>query len=56
MNNNLDHLTEYPFQYLSDLLKDIEKEADNIKSYNSPEFPVSKQLIETIVSFVKKQP
>lgn len=43
-------------QNMNHILKDIEKEADNIKSYNSPEFPVSKQLIETIVSFVKKQP
>jgi pimeloyl-ACP methyl ester carboxylesterase len=41
-------------QNMNHILKDIEKEADNIKSYNSPEFPVSKQLIETIVSFVKK--
>ena len=43
-------------QNMNHILKDIQKEADNIKSYNSPEFPVSKQLIETIVSFVKKQP
>lgn len=42
-------------QNMNHILKDIQKEADNIKSYNSPEFPVSKQLIETIVSFVKKQ-
>ena len=43
-------------QNMNHILKDIQKEADNIKSYNSPEFPVSKQLIETIVSFIKKQP
>ncbi len=43
-------------QNMNHILKDIQKEADNIKSYNSPKFPVSKQLIETIVSFVKKQP
>ena len=43
-------------QNMNHILKDIQKEADNIESYNSPEFPVSKQLIETIVSFVKKQP
>ena len=43
-------------QNMNHILKDIQKEADNIKSYNSPEFPVSKQLIEIIVSFVKKPP
>ena len=26
MNKQLDFLTEYPFQYLSDLLKDIKKD------------------------------
>lgn len=35
-------------------LKHIEKDEDNYKSYTTPEFPISKKLIETIVSFVKK--
>ena len=30
MNNYLDFLTEYPFQYLSDLLKDIKKAPEEI--------------------------
>ncbi|MFK8058721.1 MAG: alpha/beta hydrolase family protein [Polaribacter sp.] len=39
---------------MNHVLKNIENEEDNLKSYNNPDFPVSKQLIQTIVSFVKK--
>ena len=30
MNNQLNYLTEYPFQYLSNLLKEIKKEPEEI--------------------------
>jgi pimeloyl-ACP methyl ester carboxylesterase len=40
---------------MNHILKDIQKEEDNIKSYSAPEFPISKELIETIVSFIKKE-
>ena len=43
-------------QNMNHILKDIQKEEDNIKSYSAPAFPVSKKLIETIVSFIKKTP
>ena len=43
-------------QNMNHILKDIQNEEDNIKSYSSPEFPISKKLIETIVSFIKKTP
>ena len=39
---------------MNHVLKDIQKEEDNIKSYYSSEYPISKELIKTIVSFVKK--
>mgnify|MGYP001052755806 FL=1 len=39
---------------MNHVLKNIEKEESNMKSYFSPDFPISEQLIETIVSFVKK--
>jgi pimeloyl-ACP methyl ester carboxylesterase len=39
---------------MNHVLKDIQKEEDNMKSYYSPAYPISKKLIETIVSFVKK--
>ena len=39
---------------MNHILKAIEKDEDNIKSYTNPDFPISKKLIETIVSFVKK--
>lgn len=39
---------------MNHLLKDIQKDEDNYASYSSPNFPISKQLIQTIVEFVKK--
>jgi len=39
---------------MNHVLKDIQKKEDNLKSYTSSEFPLSKEFIETIVSFVKK--
>jgi pimeloyl-ACP methyl ester carboxylesterase len=39
---------------MNHVLKDIQKDEDNMKSYYSAEFPLSKKLIKTIVSFVKK--
>ncbi|MGY0427189.1 MAG: alpha/beta hydrolase family protein [Polaribacter sp.] len=39
---------------MNHVLKTIVKDDDNIKSYFSPDFPISKKLITTIVSFVKK--
>lgn len=38
---------------MNHVLKTIEKEEDNIKSYYSSDFPLSKELIETVVQFVK---
>jgi len=38
---------------LNHMLKNIEKDEDNMKSYMSSDFPISKQLIQTIVEFVK---
>lgn len=39
---------------MNHVLKDIQKEENNIKSYYSADFPLSEKLIETVVSFVKK--
>ena len=39
---------------MNHILKDIQKDEDNFKSYTNPDFPISKQLIQTIVEFVKK--
>ena len=39
---------------MNHVLKDIQKEEDNLSSYYSSAFPISEKLIETIVSFVKK--
>lgn len=39
---------------MNHVLKNIEKDEDNMKSYYSPDFPISEQLIKTIVEFVKK--
>ena len=33
-------------------LKDIQKEEDNLSSYYSPDYKISKELIKTIVEFV----
>jgi len=39
---------------MNHVLKDIQKDEDNMKSYYSADYPISEKLIETIVSFVKK--
>jgi hypothetical protein len=39
---------------MNHVLKDIQKEEDNLKSYYSSAYPISEKLIETIVSFVQK--
>jgi len=39
---------------MNHVLKSIQKDEDNYTSYSSPNFPISKQLIKTIVEFVKK--
>lgn len=39
---------------MNHILKDIQKEEDNLKSYTNPDFPISKQLIQTIIEFVKQ--
>jgi pimeloyl-ACP methyl ester carboxylesterase len=39
---------------MNHVLKEIQKEEDNMKSYMTPNFPISKQLIQTIIEFVKK--
>lgn len=39
---------------MNHVLKDIEKDEDNLKSYFSPDFPISEKLIETVVLFIKK--
>ena len=39
---------------MNHVLKQIDKDEDNLKSYYSADYPLSKKLIETVVSFVKK--
>ncbi|WP_299055524.1 alpha/beta hydrolase [uncultured Polaribacter sp.] len=39
---------------MNHVLKNIEKEEDNMKSYFSDEYQISEKLIETVVQFVKK--
>ncbi|TYA54764.1 alpha/beta hydrolase family protein [Formosa maritima] len=39
---------------MNHVLKTIEKDEDNIKSYYTPEFPLSEELINTIEVFIKK--
>jgi len=39
---------------MNHVLKDIQKDKDNLSSYYQSTFQISKKLIETIVSFVKK--
>lgn len=39
---------------MNHVLKRIEKEEDNMKSYYSEEYPISEELIETIVTFIRK--
>ncbi|MEO8934940.1 MAG: alpha/beta hydrolase [Xanthomarina sp.] len=39
---------------MNHVLKDIKKEEDNMKSYYSPDFPLSEELINTLEVFIKK--
>lgn len=39
---------------MNHVIKHIEKDADNIASYRSPDFPISKELVEIIATFVKQ--
>ena len=39
---------------MNHVLKNIEKDEDNFKSYSSPDFPVSEELVEVISRFIKK--
>lgn len=39
---------------MNHVLKQINKEEDNLSSYYSADFPISKKLIETVVSFIKE--
>ncbi|QMU63812.1 MAG: alpha/beta hydrolase [Flavobacteriaceae bacterium] len=39
---------------MNHILKHIENNTDNIRSYHSPDFPISTKLIEVITQFVKK--
>lgn len=39
---------------MNHVLKEIEKDEDNIKSYMSADFPISEDLIKTIVEFIHK--
>lgn len=39
---------------MNHVIKHIEKDEDNIASYRSPDFPISKELIEVITTFVKQ--
>lgn len=40
---------------MNHVLKNIQKEEDNLTSYSSPDFPISEKLIKSVVSFIKKQ-
>ena len=39
---------------MNHVIKHIEKDADNIPSYRSPDFPISKELVTIIATFVKQ--
>lgn len=39
---------------MNHVLKNIEKDEDNLKSYMSADYPISQDLINTIVAFIKK--
>lgn len=39
---------------MNHVLKNIEKDADNMKSYTTPDFPISTKLTTTVVAFIKK--
>ena len=38
---------------MNHVLKEV-KDEDNLKSYYSPNYPISKELVKTVVNFVKK--
>jgi len=40
---------------MNHVLKTIEKDSDNMASYQSPDFALSQELIDTITAFIKKQ-
>ena len=39
---------------MNHVLKNIKVDADNMKSYTTPDFPISTELITTVVAFIKK--
>ena len=39
---------------MNHILKDIQKEDDNMKSYYSADFPIAEQLIKTVTTFINK--
>lgn len=39
---------------MNHVIKHIEKDADNIASYRSSDFPISKELVEVITTFIKQ--
>ena len=39
---------------MNHVLKDIQKEEDNMKSYYSADFPIAEQLIKTVTTFINK--
>jgi len=39
---------------MNHVLKDIQKDEDNMKSYYSADYPISQKLIETVVTFINK--
>jgi len=39
---------------MNHVLKDIQKDEDNMKSYYSAAYPLSKELIKVIVAFIKE--
>lgn len=41
-------------QHMNHVLKQIDKDEDNMKSYFSADYPLSAQLTQTIVNFIKK--
>ena len=39
---------------MNHVLKHIEKDEDNFKSYSTPDFPISEELLKAIIDFIKK--
>jgi hypothetical protein len=35
------------------MLKTIEKGEDNLKSYGTPDFPISEELVDALTAFIK---